>query len=90
MLHTHGIQQDEVMKNGRFNIALFKQRLIDITQLGGRIYPKSQARLAKELGASGDIESITQKVVFTFNTGDPRLKRRVEKGVGFVYEKISE
>ena len=64
--------------------------LNDITQLGGCIYPKSQARLAKELGASGDIEAITQKVVFTFNSGDPRLKRRVEKGVGFVYEKITE
>ncbi|EGQ7707450.1 hypothetical protein [Vibrio cholerae] len=90
MLHTHGIQQDEVTTNGRFNMALFKQRLIDVAQLGQRIHPKSQARLAKLLGATGDTESITKSITFVFNTADARLKRRVEKGVGFVYEKVAD
>ncbi|EJL6709592.1 hypothetical protein NMS01_003095 [Vibrio cholerae] len=90
MLHTHGIQQDEVTTNGRFNMALFKQRLIDVTQIGQRIHPKSQVRLAKQLGATGDSEAITKSITFVFNSADARLKRRVEKGVGYVYEKVSD
>ncbi|EKA5635971.1 hypothetical protein OKZ62_001875 [Vibrio navarrensis] len=90
MLHTHGIQQDEVTTNGRFDMVLFKQKLIDVTKLGQRIHPKSQARLAKLLGATGDTDSITKNLIFVFNTADARLKRRREKGVGFVYEKVSD
>ncbi|EKO3439433.1 hypothetical protein NTE19_003325 [Vibrio fluvialis] len=90
MLHTHGIKPEEVSTNGRFNLGLFKQRLIDVAKVGDRIDPKSQARLAKLLGATGDSETLTKKIVFSFNACDSRLKRRVEKGVGFVYEKISD
>lgn len=90
MLHNYGIQRDDVTTNGRFNMVLFKQRLIDVTQIGQRIYPKSQTRLAKFLGATGDSESITKNIIFVFNSADARLKRRVEKGVGFVYEKVSD
>ncbi|EGQ9239983.1 MULTISPECIES: hypothetical protein [Vibrio] len=90
MLHTHGIKQEEVITNGRFNLGLFKQRLIDVTQVGQCIYPKAQARLAKQLGALGDSETITKNVVFSFNSGDSRLKRRIVKGVGYVYEKIAD
>lgn len=90
MLHTHGIQQEEVTTNGRFNVSLFKQRLIDVTQFGQCIYPKSQVRLAKQLGATGDADTISKAIVFAFNSADVRLKRRVEKGVGYVYEKITE
>ncbi|MBF4374555.1 hypothetical protein [Vibrio anguillarum] len=90
MLHTYGIQLEEVTTNGRFNLSLFKQRLIDVTPIGERIYPKSQARLAKQLGAKGDSETIIKDVMFTFNSCDVRLKRRVEKGFGYVYEKIAD
>ncbi|PMN72724.1 hypothetical protein BCT00_18025 [Vibrio breoganii] len=77
------------MANGRFSMQLFKQRLIDVSNLGERIYPKSVVRLALELGAKGDSKTVVKELTFVFNSCDKRLQRRVEKGVGYIYEKIA-
>jgi len=87
MLHTHGILEEEVSKSGRFDVALFKQRVIDVTHVGGKICPSSLVRLAKQLGAHGSNEQILKHLSFSFNSSDARLKRKRGEGC-YVYERI--
>lgn len=89
-MNNYDISQEDVTSNGRFNLRLLKQKVIDYTNVGDRIYPKSLTRLAKNLGAVGSNETITKNIMAAFNSSDKRLKRRVEKGIGFVYEKVAD
>lgn len=89
MLNTYGITSDEVQRNDRFDVVLFKERVIDITPLGGRIDPKVLSRLAQALGAKGTSDELVKKIQFSFNGSNSRLKRRRGSN-GYVYEKIAE
>lgn len=89
MLNTRGITQNEVQKNNRFDVGLFKSRVIDVTPQGERIDPKCLGRLAQALGAKGKCDELVKKIQFSFNSGDSRLKRRRGNN-GYVYEKIGE
>lgn len=89
MLHTHGITTEEVSRNDRFDVSLFKERVIDVSAIGAKINPKSLGRLAMALGASGRLDDVTKAIMFTFNNSNSRLKRRRAEG-GYVYEKIAE
>ncbi|KPM97594.1 hypothetical protein [Vibrio alginolyticus] len=90
MLHTMGITEDEVISNGRFCFPSFKKRVIEQSQTGALIDPKQLSRLAKQLGCTLHGDQLVKKLVASFNSPGPNLKRRRAKGSsGYVYEKIS-
>lgn len=89
MLHTFGITSAEVSRNDRFDVALFKERVIDVAAVGDKINPKALGRLAMTLGAKGSLDDVVKAIMFTFNSSNSRLKRRRAEG-GYVYEKIAE
>lgn len=84
---NHGIKPEDVTKNGRFNLSLFKTRIIDLTKVGDRISPRTLTRLAISLGAKGTAEEVSKRLRFHFNVADARLRRRRGDG-GYVYEKL--
>ncbi|MEI8659395.1 hypothetical protein [Vibrio sp. Hal054] len=65
--------------------------MIDVTEVGGRIHPKSLGRLAKTLGATDQGDELIRKLTFTFNAGNSRLMRRRSKEFGgYEYERLAD
>ncbi|WP_318515525.1 hypothetical protein [Photobacterium leiognathi] len=91
MMHTYGITSEDVKRNNRFDITLFKQAVIDAVPVGTKLEPTKLTRLALSLGAKAKKDDLAKKLKAAFmnNNNSQLVRRRSDQGNGYVYEKVS-